>query len=230
MALKVIGAGLGRTGTASLKVALETLGIGRCYHMGELMSAENSLGLWLDAAGGRPDWDRIYDGYSAAVDNPTCIYWRELADHYPDAKVVLSVRDPRRWLESARTTIYSTETIEIVGRTPFNPLLEKVLYQPLEDQLNNEDFMVSFYNQHCDAVKEAIPEDRLLVYEVKEGWGPLCEFLDAPIPNEPFPHVNSRDEFRQMLDAMRASQTGQNTDQSVGTIAGNMLFVDRKKN
>jgi hypothetical protein len=112
VALQVIGAGLGRTGTASIKVALEQLGLGRCYHMGEVLANPGDADRWVSAADGKPDWDDLFNEYGAAVDYPTCVFWQELADFYPDAKVLLSVRDATSWFESTRETIFSPQLRE----------------------------------------------------------------------------------------------------------------------
>ena len=117
MALNVIGAGLGRTGTASLKVALEHLGVGRCYHMAEVMQNPNAPGYWIEAADGRADWDKIFDGYGATTDYPACSFWRELSEKYPDAKILLSTRSVDSWIESTQSTIFSRETVEFMFGT-----------------------------------------------------------------------------------------------------------------
>ena len=111
MALQIVGAGLGRTGTASLKIALEQLGVGRCYHMSEVGKDPAHVGLWLEAANGKPDWDRLLADYSATLDYPACTFWRELADFYPLSKVLLSVRDPISWFESTRRTGQSPRSV-----------------------------------------------------------------------------------------------------------------------
>ena len=205
MALKVVGAGPGRTGTASLKVALETLGLGRCYHMGEVMTNVPATEHWIAAAKGAPDWDRIFDGYGAAVDYPAARYWRELADYYPEAKVLLSVRDPNAWFDSVHETIFSPRLQEWVGRTPFAEFMRLNVHGEFGDRIGDRAFMVDYFESHVAAVKAAILAERLLVYEVKQGWGPLCEFLDVPAPDAPFPRVNSRAETGAMIDAMLAS-------------------------
>ena len=118
MALKIIGAGMGRTGTASLKVALEALGVGRCYHMTEVLKHPGFIEDWIGAAAGKADWDRIFSGYSATVDNPGCNYWKELAAHYPDAKVILTVRDASDWFESTSETIHSGGFARFMRNSP----------------------------------------------------------------------------------------------------------------
>lgn len=205
MTLKVVGAGPGRTGTASLKVALEMLGLGRCYHMGEVMRDPSALSLWIAAAKGAPDWARIFDGYAAAVDYPAATFWRELAAYYPQSKVLLSVRDANGWFESVHETIFSPRIREWISKTPFAEFMRLTVHGPFGDRIDDRAFMVDYFEKHIAAVKAAIPPERLLVYEVKQGWGPLCEFLGLPEPKEPFPRVNSRAETGAMIDAMIAA-------------------------
>jgi Sulfotransferase domain len=205
MTLEVVGAGPGRTGTASLKVALEMLGLGRCYHMGEVMRDPSASDRWAAAAKGAPDWDLIFDGYAAAVDYPAAKFWRELADYYPQSKVLLSVRDANGWFDSVHETIFSPRIREWIGNTPFAEFMHLTVHGPFGDRIDDRAFMVDYFEKHVAAVKAAIPPERLLVYEVKQGWGPLCEFLGLPEPAEPFPRVNSRAETGAMIDAMIAA-------------------------
>lgn len=205
MALKVVGAGPGRTGTASLKVALEMLDLGRCYHMGELLNDISATDHWIAAAQGAPDWDRIFDGYGAAVDYPAAKFWRELADYYPEAKVLLSVRDANNWFDSVHETIFSPRLREWTAESPFAEFMRMTVHGEFGNRIDDRAFMVDYFERHVAAVKAAIPAERLLVYEVKQGWGPLCEFLGVPEPDEPFPRVNSRADTSAMLDAMIAS-------------------------
>ncbi|MCB2098759.1 MAG: hypothetical protein KDE05_14095, partial [Parvularculaceae bacterium] len=123
MTLSVIGAGLGRTGTASLKVALETLGLGKCHHMSEVFGSPEQTDLWVKAAHGAPDWPTIFKGYGSAVDFPTAAFWRELADYYPDAKIILSLRDPEKWYESTQETILSPAMAAGLEHLPFAPVV-----------------------------------------------------------------------------------------------------------
>ena len=227
MALQVIGAGLGRTGTASLKVALEHLGVGRCYHMGEVMQNPEAPGMWIDAADGNPNWDRIFAGYGASTDYPACAYWRELAESYPDGKVLLSTRSVDSWVESTQSTIFSRETVEFLFSTPHGEFFRKTAFCH-GDYMHDRAYMRSYFQEHEEEVKRTIPADRLLVFEVTQGWEPLCEFLDLPVPDIPFPHVNSRDEFGEMMAAMKAAHEGQSTVESISEHVGE-LFVDRKK-
>ena len=205
MALKIVGAGLGRTGTASLKVALEKLGVGRCYHMSEALANPEHMDLWLNAANGNPDWDGLLGEYGASVDYPACTYWQELADYYPDAKVLLTVRDAGRWFESVNETIMSPEFNEHIKGSPFGDLLEAVVWKTLDYRMQDRDFMVQYFERRTAEIKAVIPAGRLLVYEVKQGWQPLCEFLDLQVPDEPFPRINSRDETKQLLATLMSS-------------------------
>lgn len=204
MALAVVGAGFGRTGTLSLKGALETLGLGPCYHMTEVFAHPEHVPVWRDATEGRPvDWDALFAGYGSCVDWPACAFWRELASHWPDAKVILTVRDPQRWYESVAKTIYLVLQRELPGDAPEPVRAHHAMVRRLIDEgtfggrFEDRDHAIGVYEAHNRAVREAVPPDRLLVYEVAEGWEPLCRFLDRPVPAEPFPRVNSTDEFRE---------------------------------
>ncbi len=193
MALKIIGAGMGRTGTVSLKIALEQLGFGRCYHMLELLAHEDHMALWAAVADGRPDWDAIFAGYDATVDYPGCACWRELAAFYPAAKVVLTVRDPDQWFDSTQATIFSADTKETLADPRFAPIAR--LMHRLHPDRYDRAAMVAAFNRHTRAVTDGIPKDRLLVYRVGEGWAPLCAFLGVPVPDRPFPRANVRAEI-----------------------------------
>jgi len=227
MALKVIGAGLGRTGTASIKVALEELGIGRCYHMGEVLQNPMHINHWLNAADGNPDWDwdQHLGDYAATVDYPACTFWRELAEYYPDAKVLLSVRNATSWFESTSSTIMLPKFNEFVASSPIGELVRRTIWDTLEHRMGDRDYMVSYFDRRIEEVRQAIPEDRLLVYEVKQGWEPLCDFLDLPVPDKPFPRVNSRDDTKQLIATMMA-QSGDTLDEEAMNEAAAKLFVD----
>ena len=206
MALQIIGAGLGRTGTASTKVAIEQLGIGLCYHMGEVIADPSRMAGWVNAARAEPDWDAIFDGYAACVDYPGASFWRQLADYYPDAKVLLNVRDPAKWFESVNETILSTELIEAGQGTPQYDFLNETVYKTMDGRMGDRDFMIDHFNRHVEAVKDAIPPERLLVFEVKQGWEPLCAFLGVPVPDRPFPRVNSREETKAILSTLKQAK------------------------
>ena len=225
MALKVIGAGMGRTGTASLKVALEALGIGHCYHMTEVLKNSESVKDWIDAAEGNPDWDTIFSGYSATVDNPGCNYWKELAAHYPDAKVILTTRDADAWFDSTNETIHSTDFAEFMKNSPFGEMIQKTMWDRMENRMQDRAHMVDFFNRHTTAITATIPAERLLVYQVMDGWEPLCDFLGVPIPDTDFPRINSRNETKELLAQMIAASGDQLSDDAMAA-AGRKLHDD----
>ncbi len=210
MALRVIGAGFGRTGTASLKAALETLGFNKCYHMFEFMEHPEHAGYWDDALRGRPvAWDRLLEGYQATVDWPGCTFYRELMAAYPDAKVVLSVRDPERWFESASTTIFTAprgglqQLLQLLT-TPRMWRSVWVVWRLLHVRTfgrreQDKAHAIAVFEAHIEEVKRVVPPEQLLVYEVKQGWEPLCRFLGVPVPELPFPHVNDAASFEQNM-------------------------------
>lgn len=211
MALQVIGAGFGRTGTLSLKAALEALGFGPCYHMVELLAHPERVGHWEAAERGEPvDWDRLFEGYRAGVDFPVYRQYRALAERYPDAKVVLTVRDPEAWYRSVLATTYSAsppplQTALFALKLPFSARLRRLLRalnlargvwrKDFGGRFENRDEALSAYRAHLEEVRRTIPEERLLVYDVRQGWGPLCTFLGVPVPDAPFPHLNDRVSF-----------------------------------
>jgi hypothetical protein len=206
--LQVIGAGLGRTGTLSLKLALEQLGFGPCYHMVEVWADLERLGDWLAAVEGRPDWERIFAGYRATVDYPGCHFWRELSRAYPEAKVVLSVRDPGEWFESTQATIFAPQSLQLVAASPsLKNFMWKTVYDDFGSDIDDRDHMVAAFERHCDEVRRVIPASRLLVFEVSQGWKPLCEFLGVPVPHTAFPRRNSREEMAAMMAASRGVKT-----------------------
>jgi hypothetical protein len=208
MALAVIGAGFGRTGTLSLKGALETLGLGPCYHMTEAFAHPSHVPVWRDATLGRPvDWDALFEGYRAAVDWPACHFWRELVARWPDAKVILTVRDPARWYESVAKTIHVVLERELPPEAPETLRAHMAMVRRLvreetfDGRFEDRDHAIAVYEAHNRAVREALPPEQLLVYEVAQGWEPLCRFLGRPLPEQDFPRVNSTDEFRERFMA-----------------------------
>ncbi len=206
MTLSVIGAGFGRTGTLSLKGALEHLGFGPCYHMSEVVQNPGFADWWHRAADGLPvDWDRVFDGYRATVDWPACRFYRQLAAHYPDAKVILTVRDPERWFESAWNTIFHVmtrprPTDDRSAEHRLSMARKIIIEQTFDGRIDDRRHAISVFERHNDEVRRAIAPDRLLVYDLAQGWQPLCRFLDRPVPDEPMPSVNTTAEFRQRLE------------------------------
>lgn len=197
--MHVIGAGVGRTGTYSLKLAVNRLGFGPCHHMEEvLFNMPRHVPLWTAALEGRPDWKAIYAGYESAVDWPTARFFRELNNAYPTARFILTTRSPESWADSFGGTIYklisSIDAAPAEQRDWLEMVIEVIEQTGFPLGLDRDELMRRFI-AHCEAVKAEIPPDRLLVFEVREGWGPLCEFLDKPEPDEPFPRTNHREEF-----------------------------------
>lgn len=215
MALAVIGAGHGRTGTLSLKAALEELGFGPCYHVVELLAHPEQVSYWEAAERGEAvDWDTLFEGYKAGVDFPVFRHYGALAQHYSDAKVVLSVRDPERCYESALNTIYRAgpaplQKALMALQLPFSPRLRKLIrvfrlsghvwQKDFDGRFEDKAHALKTFVAHTEVVKRTVPQERLLVYNVNEGWGPLCTFLNVPIPEGPFPRLNDRMSFGQNL-------------------------------
>jgi len=201
MALQVIGAGLGRTATFSLKFALEHLGFGPCYHMSEVLAgARRNVPLWLEAIAGRPDWEAIFAGFHSTTDYPACTWWRELAAHYPEAKVVLTVRDPDSWFDSVSETIFSDGMQASLAGSPTGDLMQGAIFDAFGGRTRDRAFMTDWFARRNQAVIDSLPPERLLVFSPKDGWEPLCAFLGVTVPAEPFPRVNSRDELSDASD------------------------------
>ncbi|MDB5448832.1 MAG: hypothetical protein JWQ97_4149 [Phenylobacterium sp.] len=195
MPLSVIGAGFGRTGTLSLKLALEQLGLGPCYHMLEVFKDPKAPGYWEAAADGRPvDWETVFKGFASSVDWPSATFYRELAQAYPQAKVVLTVRDPEAWFASTQATIFKADFSN--ADDPWQRMAMKVIGDLFDRRMHDKDRLIEVYNRHNATVREVIPSERLLVYDVAEGWAPLCAFLGVPVPDGPMPKVNSTEEFQ----------------------------------
>ena len=206
MSLQIIGAGYGRTGTMSLKLAIERLGFGPCFHMSEAIANQACVPGWLEATRGRANWEELFAGYRATVDHPGCAFYRELAAAYPQAKVVLTVRDPSDWFDSTQATVFSPQ---MRGRMPDSALKEfltKTVWGLFGEGIDDKGFMVAAFERHVAEVRGAIPHDRLLVFEVAQGWKPLCEFLGVEEPTTPFPRVNSREEMLAMLALQNANE------------------------
>jgi hypothetical protein len=209
MPIQVIGAGLGRTGTLSLKAALEELGFAKCYHMTEALARKDDAQTWDAATRGEPvDWDRLFAGYRATVDVPSCVFYRELLEKYPEAKVILTVRDPERWYDSSRQTIYFARNAFPKWATLLNPrmrvfqrMIGRLWDKMFRGRFEDRAFAIDVFNRHNEQVRRDVPADRLLVYEVSQGWGPVCAFLGVPVPEgKPFPHLNDAAEFRTRID------------------------------
>ncbi len=212
--MKVVGAGFGRTGTLTLKTALERLGFGPCYHMQEVMRHPQHAATWEAATRGEAvDWARFFEGWGSSVDWPACSFYQEILAAHPDAKVLLSVRDPERWHQSVLETIRQP-TVRFPMRLfmPHLPLVGRVTRmasalvweKTFQGKVDDREHAIAVYKAHIEEVKRTIPADRLLIFEARQGWGPLCAFLGVPVPDEPFPHVNDTASMRRVMGVMNA--------------------------
>ena len=206
-----------RTGTNTLKAALETLGYSKTYHMKELLVHPDNLHYWTTLETTKTtDWDSLYDGYQASVDFPCYPWYKEHMLKYPDAKVILTVRPFEKWHTSILSTIWRAgpqslgEKLGMLAKLLFNPRLRKVIKcvklakkmifeVHLEGRLEDKAFAEKVFSQHIENVKAHVPADKLLIYDVSDGWGPLCKFLGVAEPKEPIPHLNKKENFKNML-------------------------------
>ncbi len=198
--LAVIGAGFGRTGTLSLKQALERLGFDACYHMAEVATHPEHADLWLRAWRGEDVWDTLFAGYRAAVDWPAAAFWPRLVERYPDAKVLLSLRDSESWFKSASSTIF--QSMEHARRSPDERLRtrlkmanEIIREGTFGGRLMDRDHAIAIYEANVAKVRAEVPADRLIEFRASDGWTGLCEPLGLPAPDEPYPWVNTSEEF-----------------------------------
>ena len=207
--LQVIGAGFGRTGTTSLKKALEILGLGPCYHMQTAMTRLRHPYFWLRAHAREPvDWRQFFRGHRAAIDWPACEFYRELMAAYPAAKVVLTVRDADGWYDSVAGTL---RAIGSCFPWWFPPAIARMQDAIIWDgrfkgRFDERDTAIAAFHAHVEEVQRCVPAERLLVFDVAQGWEPLCAFLDRPVPSQPFPRLNDRARFQRIMLALRASQ------------------------
>jgi Sulfotransferase domain len=209
--MKVIGVGLPRTATLTQKVALEMLGAGPCYHMVNVLADLRLVDQWQEALDGNADWERIFDGFESTVDWPGGFFYRELLECYPEAKVLLSVRDPEAWERSMRSTVWGVYHGDTLIRhlsnsaaavdpqwSAYLELMNGLLWSgrgTLADRHAEHDGLIDAMHRHTEAVKRAVPADRLLIWDASEGWEPLCEMLSVDVPSTPLPHLNDSEEF-----------------------------------
>lgn len=210
MALEIIGPGFGRTSTNSLRVALNELGLGPTHHMHEIgNNLADLMPAWQAVARGEPpNWDAMFANYRAQVDWPGARYWRELIAHYPKAKVILSTRDPDKWFDSFSKTIGPL----IAARgTHEDPVAEQIA-QLTQVIINDETFdggmtdrahATKVFRDHIAAVKAEVPASKLLIWQVADGWEPLCDFLGVPVPDTPFPNTNNTEDFNDRSKTVR---------------------------
>lgn len=210
--LEIFGAGFGRTGTLSLKTALEMLGFGPCHHMLGLFEDPDSIALWQAAARGEPvDWAQVYTGYRSSADWPGAAFWRQITAAVPEAKVILTERAPDAWYASAENSIYAAAVAPLPDDA--DPLFAQVRQMSLDVVWNgvfdgrfaDKQHALQVFERHNTAVKEELDPARLLVFEVAQGWEPLCEFLGVPVPDEPFPHSNDRAAFAAHIAQRRSA-------------------------
>ena len=200
MTIAVVGAGVGRTGTHSLKLALEQLLGGPCHHMVEILNDPSQVPAWTDAIEGRPvDWSAMLANYRAIVDWPGGSFWPELSAAFPDALVLLSVRDPESWYRSASNTIFLTMDKMPGELATWMESMQKLFHDRFSDDLENPTAMMDAFERHNDAVRAGVPASRLLEWTASDGWEPICDRLGLPVPAEPFPVTNTSSEFRDML-------------------------------
>ena len=205
MTIDVIGAGFGRTGTLSLKFALEALGLNKCYHMMEVMRNQSHVAQWRKAARGEAvDWNALYAGYQATVDWPSASFWRELREVYPEAKVILTLRDSQQWYTSVMNTIwkFSSNALAESQKRQDDQGIERslmgdeVIWQGVfGGRMDDKDHVIECYERHNQEVIDTVPAEQLLVFRPGDGWEPLCRFLQKPVPDTEFPKVNSTEEF-----------------------------------
>jgi hypothetical protein len=203
MGLQVVGAGLGRTGTHSLQLALQQLLGGRCYHMVEVFTRPDDIPIWHAAVNGdQPDWNEFLADYNAAVDWPACAFWREISAANPDAVVLLSSRDTDGWWKSAINTIFAVSDRPPTGDPQFDAqrsMAHDMFANTFTPNWQDEKEAKRAFEAHNAEVRASVPADRLIDYQPGDGWKPICDKLGLPIPSEPFPHVNSTEDFRAML-------------------------------
>jgi hypothetical protein len=198
--LQVVGAGVGRTGTHSLKIALEQLLGGPCHHMIEVFGHPDEVPVWTDAIDGRPvDWAKLMEGYTAQVDWPGASFWPELAAANPEALVILSVRDPDSWFTSCSNTIFAGLGQAVEQGDEWMTAMTRLFGTRFDDHIGDRAAMTAAFERHNEKVRETIPAERLLEWTTADGWKPICERLGVAVPDEPFPKTNTTAEFRAMI-------------------------------
>jgi len=220
MSIKVIGAGFPRTGTNSLQVALDKIGYGKAYHFKELLNNPSKLRYWTILRDtGTTDWDSLYSGYQASVDFPCYPWYKEHLARYPEAKVILSTRSFEGWYNSVKETIYvagpktQVQKLKLKIKLLFDKELQQVqncrkfvknyLWEiQFQNKFDDKDFVRKIWDDHHEEVIKSVPEEKLLVYELREGWKPLCDFLGVDIPLEPLPHLNKKEDFNDMMQSL----------------------------
>ncbi len=205
MALDIIGAGFGRTGTLSLKHALEQLGFNKCYHMMEVMNHPDHTGLWRAASRGETiNWESLFAGYRASVDWPSCNFWKEQMRAFPEARVILSLRDADGWYDSIMNTIWKVSEMIMKVDAPETRERTSMVFELIWDgkfqrRMDDKAYVISVFNKHNQEVIDSVPDEQLLVYRPGDGWEPLCDFLECPLPVTPYPKMNSTEDFQKFF-------------------------------
>lgn len=196
-----MGLGLGRTGTLSLKVALEQLGFSPCYHMLDVIKKPGNINILRRVGEGNPiEWKKLFEKYQAGVDFPFTTHYKEILGSFPGIKVILTVRDPDEWYQSAEQTIYRLQYFLINWLPKGKKVGKKTIWHKLfNGRFHDRDFAIKQFNRHIEDVKQSIPEDQLLIFDVKDGWEPVCCFLEVPVPEGAFPHVNQRAAMKSLM-------------------------------
>ncbi|MGW3820589.1 sulfotransferase family protein [Streptomyces sp. NPDC005046] len=215
--LKLINTGLGRTGTTSLKAALDRLGLGPSFHMFDIVGDEERLTRWekIVCDGQRPDWAAVFDGYTSAVDGPCAVYYRQISEAFPDAKVILTVRDADSWYRSTHDTLYQFALRSMQNPPPpgsqqarlFRVTSTMVWDGLFGGRFADKDHAIEVYHRHNEDVVRTLGADNVLVYDVHQGWEPLCAFLGIEAPGEDFPRANDSASMRRRI-AQASSGTG----------------------
>lgn len=217
MALKVIGTGLPRTGTASLKGALQLLGYQQTYHMDNLLNNPAMVKYWVELFDtGKTDFDVLFDGFTASTDFPGFFAYKALLKKYPESKFILTTRDLDSWYDSIHKTVFQAVTSFFAKETPTDSmrrvegvfqLLDRYLFgQFFNGTFTDKEKTLSIVKAYLQEVKQNIPDGQMLVYEISEGWEPLCDFLDLPVPDLEFPYKNKREDFNTMIAKMLSGQ------------------------
>ena len=224
MSIKIIGAGFPRTGTTTLKRSLEILVCNRVYHMKELLVNPVQLKYWKELSEtGTTNWDELYNGFDGTVDFPGYPWYKEHMKRYPDAKVILTVRDFDAWYKSVDSTVYRAgpqtpgEKIKMMGKLITNPRIRKVVgcikffkktffVGEMDGKFEDKEYAKKVWERHIENVKAHVPKEKLLVYDVRDGWAPLCEFLGVEEPSEELPHLNKKENFKEMLPKLMKGQ------------------------
>ena len=220
MSIKIIGAGFPRTGTNTLRESLEMLGFVKTYHMKHLLVHPENLHYWTTLRDtNTTNWDALYDGFEATVDFPCYPWYKQHMQRYPDAKVILSTRPFEKWHESVSSTVWRAsnpseeQRLEMAKKVEQNPALlpvlkcvglskEIIMDKHFEGRFSDKEFAEQVFNKHHEDVKNYVPAEKLLVFDVAEGWEPLCEFLNVPVPDVPLPHTNKKEDFKAMLEEL----------------------------